>query len=531
MTNQMHWSRWGDPAHEGALPAPARELVDAAFGAAGADPGVPLPEVRLPDVALSAELLEALVGLVGEEHVRADHETRARHTRGKSTPDLLRMRAGDGSDAPDVVVLPGDHDEVAAVASWCSERSVALVPFGGGTSVVGGLVARREGYAGVVALDLRRLNRLLEVDAESGTATLEAGLLGPEAEDLLGEHGLTLGHFPQSFEYASIGGFAATRSSGQASSGYGRFDALVVGLRVATPLGTLELGSAPASAAGPDLRQLVLGSEGAFGVITSVTVRVHRLPSAKVYRGWRFESFLDGASALRDLAQSGTAATVLRLSDETETAVNLAQSMSASAADSGDSGGALMITGFEGEPGVVARDLETATARLRELGGRELDESVGSAWEAGRFQGPYLRDSLLDVGVLVETLETATYWSNLATLYDAVRTALEGALTQPTAAPIVLCHISHVYPTGASLYFTVAAKQEADPLAQWARAKSAASDAIVVAGATITHHHAVGRDHLPWLSDEIGPVGVEMLRAVKARIDPAGVLNPGVLIP
>ncbi|MGZ4493323.1 MAG: FAD-binding oxidoreductase [Nocardioides sp.] len=520
----MHWARWGDPAEAGPLPEAARGLVELAFGAATEHPTTPLADVRLPEPALTEDHLAALRGLLGAEHVHLDHETRVRHTRGKSTPDLLRMRAGDGADAPDAVLTPGSHDEVAAVVGWCSRQRVALVPFGGGTSVVGGLVATRAGLAGVVALDLRRLDRLVSVDAESGLAVLEAGMLGPQAEALLADHGLTLGHFPQSFEYASVGGFAATRSSGQASSGYGRFDALVLGLKVATPVGTLELGSAPATAAGPDLRELVLGSEGAFGVITEVTVRVRRLPAVKVYEGWRFASFADGAAALRTLAQEGAAPTVLRLSDETETAINLARP----AEVGGESaGGCLMVIGYEGTQEYVDARQALVTARLTALGGSPLGREAGDAWAAGRFHGPYLRDSMLDVGVLVETLETATFWSRLATVKEAVTTALTDALE----GALVLCHVSHVYETGASLYFTVAARQDGDGLAQWAVAKTAASEAMTAAGATITHHHAVGRDHLPWLVREVGEVGVEMLRAVKQRIDPHGVLNPGILVP
>jgi alkyldihydroxyacetonephosphate synthase len=526
---QMHWARWGDPAEAAPLPEAARGLVELAFGPATEQPTVPLEQVRLPEPALAEDLLAGLRGLVGDEHVRTDHETRVRHTRGKSTPDLLRMRHGDGADAPDAVVLPADHDEVLAVVRWAGEHRVAVVPFGGGTSVVGGLAARRDGFAGVLALDLRRLDRLVSVDPVSGTAVLEAGLLGPRAEELLGEHGLTLGHFPQSFEYASIGGFAATRSSGQASSGYGRFDALVQGVRVATPIGTLELGSAPAGAAGPDLRELVLGSEGAFGVITSVTVRVRPRPAYKVYETWRFDTFAQGTSALRALAQEGISPAVLRLSDENETAVNLADPEQVGAG--GGSGGVVMVTGFEGTPASVGTRRGLVADRLRDLGGHSLGEQGGAAWEAGRFHGPYLRDSLLDVGVLVETLETATFWSRLPALYDAVREALATALSSDAGSPLVLCHISHVYETGASLYFTVAARQVGDGLEQWARAKAAASDALVAAGATITHHHAVGRDHRPWLAAELGPVGVEMLRAVKERLDPHGVLNPGILVP
>lgn len=517
----MHWSRWGDPAHAGPLSATARELVDAFLGSSDT-PAVDAAAVRLSD-PLPAELRAELADLVGADQVLIDHETRLHRTRGKSTPDLLRLRAGDGSDSPDAVVRPASHDEVRAVVDWCVRRHVALVPFGGGTSVVGGLVAGREGFAGVISLDLIRLDQLLDVDLDSMTATLQPGLRGPQAEALLAEHGLTLGHFPQSFQYASIGGFAVTRSSGQASAGFGRFDSLVVGLRVVTPQGDLVLGSSPANAAGPDLRELVMGSEGAFGVVTAVTVRVRRTPEAKVYEHWRFPDFASGTAAMRSLAQSGVLPTVLRLSDEAETAINLATPDEVGGASAG---GCLMVTGYEGTPALVAHRRAVCTETLTALGG--IAQGEDTAWAEGRFHGPYLRDSLLDVGVLVETLETVTFWSRVPEVYDAVRAALTASLGEAT---IVLCHLSHVYETGCSLYFTVATKQAEDPLAQWWQAKSAASDAMIEHGASITHHHAVGQDHKPWLAREIGPVGVQVLRAVKAELDPTGVLNPGVLIP
>ncbi|HET6561832.1 MAG TPA: FAD-binding oxidoreductase [Marmoricola sp.] len=524
----MHWARWGDPAMAHPVPDSVRQLVEAFLGPLEERPAVAHEDVRLPSVGLSSGRLAALGDLVGADQVHTDRAWRVARTRGKSTPDLLRIRAGDGSDAPDAVVCPASHAEVAAVVAWCAENRVALVPFGGGTSVVGGLAARREGYDGVVALDLRRMNRLVSVDEVSGTATLEAGVLGPEAEALLAEHGLTIGHFPQSFRYASIGGFAATRSSGQSSAGYGRFDALVMALKVATPIGDLVLGSSPANAAGPDLRQLVLGSEGAFGVITEVTVRVRPVPVLKVYEGWRFDSFPAGADAMRRLARSGVLPTVLRLSDETETAVNLASS---SAVGEPGSGGCLLITGYEGTADQVDRMRGPASALLSSSGGSDLGEGPGEAWARGRYDGPYLRDALLDHGVLVETFETATFWSNLDHLYSSAKAAIEANLTSQGTPPLVLCHISHVYETGASLYFTVAARELSDGLAQWLSAKAAASDAIVGAGGSITHHHGVGQDHKPWLAAEIGPVGVELLRAVKERLDPQGVLNPGILVP
>lgn len=518
----MHPSRWGDPAAAAPLPESARGLVEMVFGLRER-PAV--AEVVVPPSRLDPAHLDGLRHVLGAEHVLTDDAVRRLRTRGRSTPDLLRQRAGDLEDAPDVVVRPSSHEEVAAVLAYAVEHHLAVVPFGGGTSVTGGLVARREGYGAVVSLDLVRMKRLLAVDHVSMTATLEPGLRGPEAEALLAAEGLTLGHYPQSFEHATIGGFAATRSSGQSSAGYGRFDALVVGLRAATPRGELALGSAPANAAGPDLRQLLLGSEGAFGVITAVTVRVRRLPAEKVYEGWRWPSFEAGRDAMRTLAQSGLLPTVLRLSDEAETSINLARpdSIGSDAAT-----GCLMIAGYEGEGAAVDAKRAAVGLVLGGLGGEPLGEEPGRSWVSGRFHAPYLRDSLLDVGVLVETLETATFWADVPRLYADVKTALETALGSPC---LVLCHVSHVYETGCSLYFTVAAAEADDPVAQWRVAKTAANDAIVAAGATITHHHAVGTDHRPWLAAEIGELGVSVLRAVKADLDPTGILNPGVLVP
>jgi alkyldihydroxyacetonephosphate synthase len=520
MTLEMHPQRWGDPAHAAPLPEATRGLVDMFLGT-HETPAV--AEVTLPAPGLTAELLVSLRGVLGDEAVLTDDETRRLRTRGKSTPDLLKARSGDLTDAPDAVVRPRTHDEVASVLAWAVEHHVAVVPFGGGTSVTGGLVARREGYAGLVSLDLVLMDQLLSVDDVSMTATLQPGLRGPAAEALLAAQGLTLGHFPQSFEFASIGGFAATRSSGQSSAGFGRFDDMVVAVRMATPIGELRAGSSPANAAGPDLRQVVLGSEGTLGVITEVTVRVRKVAEEKVYEAWAFPTFAEGADAMRHLVQSDIRPTVLRLSDESETMVNLA-SQSNVGADAVT--GCLMIVGLEGATPLSRR--EAITAVLTAHGGANLGEERGTAWAAGRFHAPYLRDSMLDVGVLVETLETATFWSNRERLHTAVKTALETSLGEGT---LVLCHISHVYETGCSLYFTVAAKDGDDPLPRWLAAKAAASDAMIASGATITHHHAVGTDHKPWFEQEIGPVGVAMLRGLKGAVDPTGVLNPGVLIP
>lgn len=534
---EMPPTRWGDPDHPVGLPDGVRDLVGLVF------PLRETPareEVELPAPQITDDLVTALRTLLGAPHVTVDGGTRRLRTGGKSTPDLLRQRAGDLEAAPDVVVRPGSHDDVVNVLELAQAHRLAVVPFGGGTAVTGGLAAQRGNLRGVISLDLGRMRRLVSVDRLSSTATLEPGLRGPEAEALLAKEGLMLGHYPQSFEFASIGGFAATRSSGQSSAGYGRFDAMVVGLRVATPVGDVQLGVAPMSAAGPDLRQVFLGSEGAFGVITEVTVRVRPLPEVKRYEGWHWPDFATGADAMRVLAQSDLLPTVLRLSDEAETAINLADpadvgpgsgpgsGSGSGSEEAGSPGGCLMVVGYEGTPAAVEAKQAAVTAVLAGLGGTPLGAEPGESWAQGRFSAPYLRDSLLDVGVLVETLETATFWSNRDHLYSSVKAALTDALGKDA---LVLCHISHVYPTGCSLYFTVAAPGGEHPLATWLPAKTLACDAITVAGGTITHHHAVGTDHKPWLTAEIGEVGAEVLRAVKRAVDPAGILNPGVLVP
>ncbi|MCQ4199831.1 FAD-binding oxidoreductase [Streptomyces sp. NPDC058783] len=528
----MLWNGWGDPARATPLPDTVTGLLRELLGVTPREaPALPLAEIAVPVSSLGEDARRALETAVGgrADDVRTDAESRIRHTRGKSTADLLRMRAGDTADTPAAVVLPDSHDEVLAVLAACAEHGLALVPFGGGTSVVGGLAP---GHGGAfVALDLRRMNRLLDLDEVSRTATLQPGLRAPEAEALLAEHGYTLGHFPQSYEWATVGGFAATRSSGQASAGYGRFDEMVLGLTLATPSGTLDTGRAPRSAAGPDLRQLVLGSEGAFGVITAVTVRVRPVPKVRRYEGWRFASFDEGAAALRRLAQDGPRPTVLRLSDETETLIGLAQPDAVGASLEQRDAGCLAVVGFEGTEEDTAHRREGAAAVLRESGGTFAGDEPGERWAHGRYSAPYLRDSLLDAGALAETLETAAYWSRLPALYAAVREALTGTLTEAGTPPLVMCHISHVYENGASLYFTVVSAQGEDAVAHWTRAKHAANEAILAAGGTITHHHAVGTDHRDWYVREAGPLGVEALRAVKRSLDPAGLLSPGVLLP
>lgn len=526
----MKWDAWGEPEKAKPLPDGVRNLLTQALGVEDSTlPELALDEVTLRPSALSSADRDALAGIVGAENCRVDDGARLLRAGGKSTLDLLRRRDPGVQDAPDAVLLPGDEDEIVAILQLCGQRSIAVVPFGGGTSVVGGLDPLCGQFKAVISLDLRRLNALHALDEVSGEADLGAGVTGPEAEKMLGERGFSLGHFPQSFQFATIGGFAATRSSGQDSAGYGRFNDMVRGLRAVTPAGVLDLGRAPESAAGPDLRQLLIGSEGVFGIITRVRVRVHPTPGATRYEAWSFPDFATGADALRAVTQTGTGPTVVRLSDEAETGVNLATTESIG--ENSLTGGCLAITVFEGtEEHAASRHAETR-AVLQANVGTSLGEAPARAWESGRFNAPYLRDSLLSAGALCETLETATNWSNIPPLKSAVTEALTTALAETGTQALVLCHISHVYPTGASLYFTVVAGQRGNPIEQWLKAKTAASDAMVRTGATITHHHAVGADHRPWMRDEVGDLGIQVLKAVKGTLDPAGILNPGKLIP
>jgi alkyldihydroxyacetonephosphate synthase len=538
----MKWWGWGEPGRGEELPPHVLDFLRAEIGISGeATPPVGLEEVKLPDSALPEPSRQALAGAVGEEWVRDDRSSRVTHAAGRGYPDLVRLRAGNVSPAPEAVVYPADADQVRAVLDHCASDRIAVVPFGGGTSVVGGVEPVRDGMGAVISLDLGRMATLDGLDERSLTADLGPGMRGPQVEEALGAHGFTLGHFPQSFEYATVGGWVATRSAGQASTGYGSIEKLICGLRLVAPAGEIELPPLPATAAGPGLRQLLVGSEGALGVITQSTLKIRPRPRERRYGGWMFRSFGDGVEALRTLEQGGVVPDVARLSDEEETRLSLAltggDSLKQRAGQGyvrvrGYSGGCIVVLGFEGERADVARRAALAGRLLRRAGGLSLGTAPGRAWERGRYQGPYLRDALLGHGVMAETLETAHEWSRLIELHQAVRGAIAAALERRGTPGLVMCHVSHLYPSGASLYFTFLARRERGAeLDQWQEVKAAASDAIAGAGGTITHHHAVGRDHLPWMPREVGKLGVSIIESVKARLDPAGIMNPGKLVP
>jgi alkyldihydroxyacetonephosphate synthase len=533
----IKWYGWGDPERRLRLGDEAIAMLRSEVGDAEPDGRASLESVVVP---APLPLPGAIAETVGPAAVLTGHEHRVRRAAGRGYPDLVRLRAGRLEDAPDAVVLPANPAEVARVLEICGREGIGIVPFGGGTSVVGGVEPVRGAFERLITVDLRRLHGV-QVDRTSMTATLGPGLRGPEAEEALAAEGVTLGHFPQSFEYATIGGFAAARSAGQASSGYGRFDEVVTAIRLMAPAGELSTLQTPHTAAGPALRELVLGSEGLLGVITQVSARVRPIPERRRYEGWMAPDFASGAEIVRSLAQSRTLPDVIRVSDEAETRTSLAMS-GAGGAKRAMLGaylrvrrrdrGCILICGWEGEAEGVERRRAVATRLLRSGGAAALGAAPGRSWERGRYDGPYLRDELLDLGYMVETLETAHTWARLGELYDGVRSAIGASLAAQGTPGIVMCHLSHAYADGASLYFTfIAARRPGAELDQWRAVKEAASAAIVDAGGTITHHHGVGRDHVPYMRAEVGEVGLDALRAVKERLDPAGIMNPGKLLP
>ncbi|MGP6171683.1 FAD-binding oxidoreductase [Microbacterium sp. A196] len=523
----MRWNGWGDPALAKDLPLAVRALLPTMIGRIQRPaPAVALAEVRLTPSALSFEARSALAAIVGDSFVTTEDDARIQHSGGKSTIDLIHRRES-VQDTPDAVVSPSGHDEVLAILRLAADHSLAVVPFSGGTSVVGALTPERGDHDAVIALDLRRLSGLLHLDEESGEARFLAGTTGPEAERLLTEHGFELGHYPQSFLYATLGGFASARSSGQNSAGNGRFDAMVTALRVATPTGEVALGGSPGSAAGPDLMRVFLGAEGILGVITELSLRVHRMPQTRIHEGWSFPDFASGVDALRRVAQLGTGPTVIRLSDEAETGIGLAQHGKIGKALSK---GCSAVTVFEGDAEIAAARHAMTKRVLIAAGGRSTGTAPAEEWAKGRFGAPYLRDALLDHGVFCETLETAAVWADVARLKSAVTEALREGFTDHDTKSLVMCHISHIYPTGAALYFTVIANLRGDVLSEWDAIKSRVNDAILSAGGTISHHHGVGRDHARWFAQEVGDGGIRILRALKTELDPTGIMNPGALI-
>ncbi len=497
----------------------------------------PTPSEAAPPPALAV----ADLGDLGAD-VSSDPVDRLTHARGQGLVDVLRIRGGLVPALPDGVCRPRDAEEVAAVLARCSERGIRVIPWGGGTSVTGG-VNVLAGDAPAMTLDLEHLAGLTALDQRSGLATFGPGTRGPAVEAALVEHDLTLGHFPQSWELATVGGWVATRSSGQESLGYGRIEDMVAGLELVGPDGRLRLPTLPASAAGPDLGRLVMGSEGRLGVITEATLRVRPRPEETVVAGALLPDLGRGLDTVREMVVYDIPLTMIRLSDAPETqvamAVGLATSRWAPLVDRylgfrgiGDDA-CLLLFGAAGDRDGVDDCLRCARQVVRSHRGVSLGRRPGRHWLRDRFRHPYLRESLLDLGYATDTLETAVPWSRAVDLRETMRTAIAGTLAEDDERVAVLCHVSHPYRDGASLYFTFflrCAPSVEETISRWARIKRAANDALVSAGATLSHHHGVGQWHAPWLAGEIGDEGVGLIAAAMRRLDSRGIMNPHVLL-
>jgi len=521
---ERSWWGWGDErsAIRGSERLALGSLVIARLGGSLPDPVDP-PSVD--EVSLHSPRVEAPGSL--RSLLTVDPRERALHARGRSFRDVVRNLSGDMSTAPDYVALPASETDIVAVLDWAADARLAVVPFGGGSSVVGGVEADvGDAYRGAVSLDMRNLNRVLDVDGTSLAARVEAGALGPHIDEQLRPHGLTLRHQPQSFEYSTLGGWIATRSAGHYSTVRTRIDDLVEALRVVTPAGVVETARFPSSGAGPDPNRMFLGSEGTLGVITEAWVRVQRPPRFRASTAPRFSSFGAGLAALRALAQAALHPAVARLLDPAEALLG----------GVGDGSHAVMLISFESADTARAAWLADAVQIVRDHGGqvdaaeRTSSPDAASTWRAGFVRLPYVRDALTSFGLIVETFESATTWDRIDALLDGVQSAIQTAFSELGAQGMVTCRITHVYPDGAAPYWTVIARGDpARQVTQWDEVKAAVSRAIAQHGGTITHHHAVGRDHRQWYDAEAPPLYVESLRSAKRIYDPAGILNPGVL--
>ncbi len=526
------WNGWGDEAVTYPLPPAAGPFLEAALG-----PGRPFRQATLAEVLASVPPSR----LPAHPLVQDDPLGRLRHARGQSLPDWIALRSGRLGAFPDGVACPGDEAEVRALLDYAARTGAGLIPYGGGTSVVGH-VNPLPGERPVLTVDLGRMNRLRRLDRRSQLATFGAGVRGPDLEAHLYAYGYTLGHLPQSFEYSTLGGWVATRSSGQQSLGYGRIESLFAGGRLEAPSGRLDLPPFPASAAGPDLRQVVLGSEGRLGLLTEVTVRISPLPEREEFHGLFFATLEQGQEAVREMVQAAIPLSMLRLSTPLETVLTLVLAgherligalerflyLRGVGADK-----ALLLLGLAGRAGVVRNARREALAIARCYGGVHVGRTFGRQWHKTRFRTPYLRNTLWELGYALDTLETAVPWERVATLIEAVETALRNGLGEIGERVLAFSHLSHLYPSGSSIYTTYLYRIAADPeetLRRWQVLKAAAGAAIIAQGGTISHQHGVGTDHREYLAAEKGILGMALLRDLCARLDPEGLMNPGKLL-
>jgi alkyldihydroxyacetonephosphate synthase len=526
------WNGWGNDQVDYPLPESAADYLAIQIGR-----GQPSPDAALETVVSSVPAARhAPHSLVSDDPLE-----RLYHARGQSLPDWIDLRSGQLKSFPDGVAYPESEMQVKDLLEHAQRHAVRLIPYGGGTSVAGHINPEASDEP-VITVDMRHMASLIDIDIDSRLATFEAGVSGPELESLLEPHGLMLGHFPQSFEYSTLGGWIATRSSGQQSKLYGRIEDTFAGGRMISPVGGLELLALPASAAGPDLRHLVLGSEGRFGIITQATMRVRPLPEREGFYACFFHDWETGLDAVRDVAQAGVPVSMLRLSDAQETETTLVLSGRDRLlpwADRGlrlagyGPGRCLLIYGITGNGQDHGRLRRQVSSIIRSHSGLPAGGLIGEQWRRSRFRSPYLRNTLWEHGYAVDTLETAIRWSGVRQMANRVKRVLAGGLVDDGEKALVFCHLSHVYADGASIYFTYLFRRAADPeetRQRWRRLKRGASEAIVDEGGTISHQHGVGVDHADYLVAEKSQLGMSVLEAARRMLDPHGVMNPGKLL-
>lgn len=526
------WNSWGDSRVSMAIHANARVFLEELLG-----PGTPLKDASLADVTATVPASR----LPDHPLIATDAETRIRHARGQSLPDWLAMRSGQFGLFPDGVAFPASSADVSTLLKLAVDNNWTVIPYGGGTSVVGHINPLPDTRP-ILTLSLERLNHLIQLDRSSQLATIGAGATGPQLEALLKPHGYTLGHFPQSFELSTLGGWIASRSSGQQSLQYGRIEQLFAGGRVETLQGSLVIPTIPASSAGPDLREVIMGSEGRFGVITEAVVRVSRLPEREEFRVYFLPDFASAEAAVREIAQQKLPLSMLRVSnaEETRTQLILAGHKTAIAGlekvlswrGAGD-GKCMLTVGFTGSHGKVRYALLELNRLLKQHGAIPTGRTLGNRWQQNRFKAPYLREALWKLGYAVDTLETAVDWPKVTSYTRDVELALREGLTQDKESVLAFSHLSHLYAQGSSIYTTYVyrvGRSYEETLDRWTRLKAAATREVVRHGGTISHQHGVGRDHAPYLPAEKGEQGMAVLRALASHFDADRRLNPGKLL-
>jgi alkyldihydroxyacetonephosphate synthase len=502
--------------------------------------------IDLPEARSDEPFLTKLRGCLSPPQITSDRKERIIHAYGKGFRDLFRLRRGIAAGAPDLIVYPESERDVCLTLRAAAERDIVLIPFGGGSNIAGCLERMDVGRM-CVSLDMRRMRRVLAVDPRSSSARIEAGVFGPDLEEQLAAHGMTLGHFPDSFLHSTLGGWIATRSAGMQSDKYGKIEDMVVALRMVTPEGVLETRVVPKSSNGIDVNHLCIGSEGTLGVITEATMRVHALPESRQVRGYLFPEFEGGIEAMLECVRQECVPAMVRLNDPDKTALSLAFRPPATPFTRMAAGvfktylrakglvqprACLMLTAFEGKRQDLSRRLRQVEAIYRKRGAAGLGAGSGKSFEATKYDFPHVRDFLLDRDVTTDVSETATVWSNIGRLYQGSTSVLRAEIAKSGSRPWVGCHISHTYQCGASLYFTFGFRQQpGQEIEQYLRVKRAVQQSFIDQGATLSHHHAVGTEHLPWLEADISPVGLRAVAAIKQGLDPGNIMNPGRLLP